>query len=117
MQQQNISRIVSLTGSGAFAPSDKPTLFDKTQHAIFNLLAAKVLRDGEEHIRLLSESTLDWTVLRSPTMNTYGATTYSLQEKLPSPVQTIHRLAVANALVDVLENLAYTHRAPCIVRI
>jgi putative NADH-flavin reductase len=116
MQQQNISRIISVTGSGAFAPGDTPTPFDKVQHAVFNLMAPKVLRDGEEHIRLLHESKLDWTVIRSPIMNEYGTSQYRLQAALPSPVQTIHRHAVADAMVAMLEDSSHERQAPCIVR-
>jgi putative NADH-flavin reductase len=116
MSQQGISRVISLTGCGAFAPTDIPTFFDKTHHAVLNMIAPKILRDGEEHIRLLLESSLDWIVVRSPVMNEYGSTKYSLQEKLPSPLQTINRQAVADALVNLLEDSAYSRTAPCIVR-
>jgi putative NADH-flavin reductase len=116
MREEGISRIVSLTGAGAFDSSDSLNLFDKAQHALMNAVAAKVLRDAEDHLQLLRESNLDWTVVRSPIMTESGARQYKLQDSFPLPWQTIHRHAVANCIVDLAEANDYSQQAPFITR-
>jgi hypothetical protein len=116
MRTANISRIISVTGAGAFASSDAPNIFDRSQHVLLNTIAPKVLRDSEEHIRLLSESGLDWTVLRSPVMTETGAITYQLDNRFPLPWQTIHRQAVVDCMVELLGDTEYLGQSPFITR-
>lgn len=116
MKDAGINRVISLTGASAFSSHDTPSLFDKLQHTALNAIAPRILRDGEEHIRLLEESGLDWTVIRSPVMNEIGTTGFILSPHFPLPWQTIHRSAVATCMVEMLENSNYSKQAPFIVR-
>lgn len=117
MDAYGISRIVSLTGADARDPHDKPGLWHKLTHALFGAVVIKILRDGEEHMRLLRESDLDWTVLRSPVMNETGETgRYTLRMKLPGLFDTIHRDDVAAAMVELVETGEYSKQAPIIYR-
>jgi putative NADH-flavin reductase len=72
MEQTGMKRIVTLTGNGASDLNDKPNLIDKLMHTFLGLMAAKILDDGEEHLRLLRNSQLAWTTLRSPVMSNGG---------------------------------------------
>ena len=75
-----------------------------------------MVADGEEHMAVLRASDLDWTVLRSPVMNTLGEETYKLSEKLSGATATIHRQAVAQAMVDQISDTNWLHKAPTIWR-
>lgn len=117
MEKAGIKRIVSLTGSGANAPDDKFDPINAVGHMAFGLVASKVLHDSEKHIEMLAESSLDWTVLRSPPMNSRGnPRTYSVGQKRPLPIVTINRRAVAKCLVDLVESTRYARQAPFIKR-
>lgn len=117
MQAQNISRIVSLTGTEAYASSDiKPSLLRKAAHAAAAVAAAKILRDGEDHIQLLEACDLDWTVIRSPAMTNSPRSAYKLTLTVKPPWQTIPRRAVAKALIDQVEGPGYLREAPFIYR-
>jgi putative NADH-flavin reductase len=117
MEMHGISRIVSLTGTGALTDQDKPSVVQQASHELMAKVAPKVLADGEEHIRFLQTTDLDWTVLRSPTMNNRGKSTYKLEAELPTnPLGTIKRQAVAHALVDLLTDQNWFRQAPCITR-
>jgi putative NADH-flavin reductase len=116
MERRGIKRIVSLTGSGANVGSDKFTVIDRLSHAAFTLAAPKIMRDSEAHIRLLERSSLDWTVLRSPVMNERGEPSHILSKKRSLAWQTIHRNAVAHALVDLAEHPEWYRQAPFISR-
>lgn len=116
MRAHKIHRIVSLTGNAAFTSNDKPTIAQKANRAMLHKIAPKVLEDGEEHIRLLQQSHLDWTVVRSPVMNNLGKDTYKLSAKLSSGAATINRQAVAKALVAQLQDGKWLRQTPTIWR-
>lgn len=117
MVEQKIKRIVTLTGSGAVDPNMLPSSSHK---ALMRLLApfpaGKVFGDGEKHMRLLAESDLDWTTIRSPIMNNFGKSTYQLGSKPQGPLATINRKAVATCMLDQLEIKENIHSAPIIRR-
>ena len=116
MQAQRIRRLVSLTGNAAFSSDDTPTLAQKANRAMLHKLAPKVLEDGEEHIRLLQQSDIDWTVLRSPVMNNLGKETYKLSAKLSGGAATINSQAVAKALVAQIQDGKWLRQTPTIWR-
>lgn len=117
MQEQNIRRIVSLTGADAQASGDALSRIHRLSHFGISILAGKVLRDGEEHIRLLQMSDLDWTVVRSPIMNELGnPKSYQLVTTRPLPWQTIHRASVAQCLVESVETTQHIQASPFITR-
>lgn len=112
MDELGVKRFVSVTGSGAVAPADQPTLFEKLGHAGFGIMAHKILVDSEVHLGLLAKSGLDWTVIRSPVMTSSPGDEYRLTKQSPSPWETIHRQAVARALVEQLADTRFIHQAP-----
>ncbi len=117
MQEQHVSRIVSLTGADCDAPGDTQKFVHNLSHALFSVFAPKILKDGEAHLDQLISSELDWSVVRSPVMNNEGdPEAYQLGKHRPQPWETIHRKSVAKAMVDVLESNNYTQQAPFITR-
>lgn len=118
MKDQGITRIVSLTGAEARAAGDKYSLIHRISHFGLSIVAGGVLRDGEEHIRRLSDSGLEWTVIRSPIMTSGAekAERFMLTDSRPLPWQTIPRGSVANAMVAEVFAPAHTGRAPFIRR-
>lgn len=114
MEAGGIDRIISLTGTAAYDISDKPTLLRGCSHLLTRLIANRILADGEEHIKLLRASQLDWTVLRAPAMTNKAQIFYKLSLQ-PVPIwQTIPRRAVAKAMLDQLDGAGYTAAAPFI---
>lgn len=116
MQRRGIKRIISVTGAEARAHGDTLSLLHRLAHLGANLIARKILVDGEAHIRQLEASDLDWTVIRSPVMNGKGSSRYHLTTKRPFPWQTINRQAVADAMVQQLNDSHYAKSAPFITR-
>lgn len=116
MEAAGITRIVSLTGAGAEDNTDKPTAFDKATHALMNMAAPQILRDGEAHIELLRSSSLDWTVLRSPIMQEGSKSGYELVTTPPTPWATIKRDDVVTAMVNLVLGTDLAKSAPFIVR-
>lgn len=116
MEELGIRRIVTLTGADALAPWERAEGAHALSHTALRLLAGKVLEDGELHMRLLSASKLYWTTLRSPVMTTFGRADYVLGMEHPAVRATVHRQAVAKALVDQIIQPQYVYKAPFISR-
>ena len=117
MQNQNIKRIITLTGHGASAPGDKFDPLHEVSRFILLLLAPKILKDGEGHIKLLQATDLDWTAVRSSVMNNRGrADKFKLTRRRPLPLATINRQSVATGLIDLAETNQFAQNSPFIVR-
>lgn len=117
MQTSGISRIISLTGAGANAPGDKLTVAERVTHRLMELAALKVLKDAEMHIRLLSESDLNWTVVRSPIMNNRGnSACYKLVTARPPAWAMINRQSVASEMLDLATTDSFAQSSPFIIR-
>lgn len=117
MKSSGITRIISLTGADARFMTDKPNMIQWITHRVFSTIAPSIMIDGESHIKLLAQSGLDWTVVRSPVMNERGkADKYVLRQKLSWPWQTIHRSAVAKAMTDQIEDTSFYKQSPVIHR-
>jgi putative NADH-flavin reductase len=117
MERYRIRRIISLTGVDARAAGDSLGIIHRLSHFAANLFASKILNDGEKHIKLLEDSQLDWTVLRSPVMLRRGDLgMYRLTNARPLPWQTIHRQSVASAMLEVLEDPTTYQNAPFVAR-
>lgn len=116
MEANGQRRIISLTGADANLPDEHNNVFHSLIHTLFTIIAKPIMRDGEEHMKLLSQSNLDWTVVRSPVMSSKDGNKYSLSTKRPMPWQTIERNLVASAICDQIESTKWIKRAPFIKR-
>ncbi|MDQ3094316.1 MAG: NAD(P)H-binding protein, partial [bacterium] len=116
MQAAGIKRIISLTGHDARWSKDEPDLLNKLTHPILSVFAPKILHDGEKHLEILTNTGLDWTVLRSPVMNERGRSVYKISSKRPLPWNTINRHAVTQAMFDQLESNKNINDAPFLTR-
>lgn len=115
MREANITRIITVTGSGAHWSADKPKLSATMGRLLIKFVAGKILRDGERHLQLLEASYLDWTSVRSPVMKGSG-NAYVLNNSAPSVLASIPREAVATCLVDLLDDTTHSQQAPYIHR-
>jgi putative NADH-flavin reductase len=115
MQKYKVERIVSLTGNVAKEPGETFPFTASIARKLLGVTAKKVIKDGEEHIRLLQQSNLDWTVMRSSVMTESGRSGYSLRLR-PLLFGTIHRSAVAKALLAQIESNEFLRKSPFIVR-
>ena len=113
MQQNNLKRIISLTGTGVRFPQDKISLLDRILNYTIGLIDPNRIKDGRKHVQLLKQSNLDWTVIR----------VLKLQNNRPKPYKlTLHgptkwwvsRYEVAKATLEVLDEGTFINKAPII---
>ncbi|MCA9332595.1 NAD(P)H-binding protein [Candidatus Saccharibacteria bacterium] len=114
MQKQNIKRIISVTGADALLLQETQTFLQKMSRSILRLLAQKILDDGEKHLELLSGSLLEWTVLRSPIMNSRKKETFVVDSRPCKPWETVSRKSVALAMVSQAYEKSFIGQAPFI---
>jgi putative NADH-flavin reductase len=117
MKELKINRIVSLTGAGCREYQANTSLLEKLSRIPLILLAPKIVKDAESHIKILYESNLDWTVVRSPVMNNWGnPNNYKLEKSCPMPWSTINRQSVALSLIELVLKNKSEIRCPYIRR-
>jgi putative NADH-flavin reductase len=117
MKHWNIKRIISLTGADARFVEDQPPLTSRLARPLLKLIAPKILADGEAHLRLLEESHLQWTVIRSPIMKNGKPTAHKLNNHGCHPWESITRLTVVQVMVDEIENDQHIRQAPILHRL
>lgn len=113
-KRYGLSRIVSLTGADARTHGDDITVLHRLSHFAITIVAGKVLQDGEQHIKLLRNSKLNWTVIRSPIMTNRSTADYVLSNHRPAPWALVSRQAVARAMVDQIKSDHNSRNAPFI---
>lgn len=116
MQTSGVKRLITLTGASAFYSADQPNWLDRLTHSCLSIVAGRILRDGEAHLKTLEASQLEWTSLRSPVMTSARQSRYRLSPQLPNLLAFVPRQAVAKALVDQLQDQMYFRQAPVIYR-
>lgn len=75
MDRHGVHRIVSLSGGGLAAEGkDHPKLPDRIIRLLLKTLSGHVLADAENHLQVLQDSGLEWTVVRGPRLTDKPAT-------------------------------------------
>ena len=115
MEARGIKRILSLTGTGAREAGDTPSWLDIILNFSVKLIDPERIADGVEHVNVLKNSSLDWTVLRvlklGSSQNEVNG--YTLTNGGPAEILS-SRKKVAQALVDLVENKNYFKKLPVI---
>lgn len=116
MQAVGVRRLITVTGSAALAPGDAPGLLAKLSRRFLTIVAPKILADGDRHIALLTASSLDWTIIRSPAMIPGARRTYRLSARPQSLLSIISRRAVVQSMLDQIHDTTHLAAAPIIYR-
>ena len=110
----NISRIVTLTGTGARIKGDKVSLFDRILNLPLQLFNRNRIDDGINHLSVLQQSELNWTTVRVLKLtNNSELEHYSLTEGGPAK-KFIGRKTVAKILIDLAESGDWNCRTPIV---
>lgn len=113
MTELGIRRIISLTGTGVRFTGDRITAVDKILNLGIRLIDPNRIRDGIEHVEVLKNSKLDWTVIRVLKLQNVTPTPFILNEHGPTKAW-VGRKEVAQAVLQVLEQRSFVKKAPII---
>jgi putative NADH-flavin reductase len=115
MQTYQVRRLVSLTGAGVDTPQDRPRFSNHLIKLALKMLSGQVLKDAQQHARIIAESDLDWVIVRGP-MLTEGPHTGSYRVGWVG-VNTSARIAradVADFLLKQVTDTTYLHQMPMV---
>lgn len=113
MQQKGIRRVVSLTGTGVRFPGDHITVVDRVLNLAVSIVDPARIKDGQDHVEVLRQSQLDWTVVRVLKLQNVPPKPYLLKEHGPTKWY-VGREEVAQAVLQVLEEHSFIGQAPII---
>ncbi len=111
MDQHDIKRVLSLTGTGVRLPNDSPNVIDYVLNLAIRIIDPARVSDGKRHVGVLQKSSVEWTVLRVLKLTSGKNKPYRLTRHGPAELFS-SRKEVAHALLDVLENHSYVRQAP-----
>jgi putative NADH-flavin reductase len=114
METENVTRLVSLTGSGVRHPDDNPPMLDVILNRMFALTAPWILADGRAHARRIWRSNLDWTIARAGKLTKAAANgAYYSSETMDktSPLR-IPRADMARFMLDQITEENYRQKMP-----
>lgn len=115
MHEQGLRRVVSLTGTGVRFPGDKITFVDRLLNVSIRIIDSARVKDGRDHVRVLQQSNLDWTVIRVLKLQNTRPRPFRLLERGPTKWY-VSRDEVALAVLRVLEENSFIKQAPIIGR-
>lgn len=113
MRTENITRIISLTGTGVRFPGDHITLLDRFLNLGVGLVDPSRVKDGKDHVKTLQNSGLEWTIIRVLKLQNVAEKPFTLCEQGPTKPY-VGRAEVASAILQVLEKKNFIQKAPII---
>jgi hypothetical protein len=67
-------------------------------------------------MQLLKQSSLNWTVLKSPIMNSRGNSNgFNITNSCPMPWATVNRGSVAKAMIELINDNDYIKQSPFVI--
>lgn len=116
MNESGVKRLISQTGHGAFTSEDKPTFIDKFLNVSINIVDPSRLKDGAEHMKLIEQSDLDWTIVRVPVlMNIKPGHNVKVGQVGDSNISKFMSYGdVAEFELSILDNPEYFKKSPAI---
>jgi putative NADH-flavin reductase len=113
MQQHGARRLITLSGGGLRAAEDRPKAVDRMIRSMLRLMAGHVLHDAEEHLEVLTESGLDWTVVRGPMLTEApGTGAYRVGWLGVNASTRISRDDLADFILSQVDDRRFVHQMP-----
>lgn len=111
MQDIDMRRVISLTGTGVRLTGDVVTSMDKILNFAVGVVDPKRIADGKQHALLLMHSQTDWTLLRVLKLQNTAPSPFILTPNGPTKTY-VSRGDVAAAILQVLEQKSFIRQAP-----
>jgi hypothetical protein len=119
MEKNSVKRLIDLTGAGVKVKEDKPGLIDNLMTFMVKIVAKNRFWDGVNHAALISQSLLDWTIVRVPVLTSsaplknYGVS-YVGDPKLSFQIS---RIDVADFILKIINDSQYFQKSPYIANL
>lgn len=117
MRKFGITRLINLTGGGVKVEGDHPKWPDKLIIFIMKNFVGKAMRDrlndGDNHVKLISNSNYDWTIVRAPVLlpgKAKGKTSIGMVGHIPGFSLTFEDLT--DQIIKILEEKSFIRQYP-----
>jgi putative NADH-flavin reductase len=114
MQTLNIKRYIELAGLAIDTPSDKKGFMTKLLVRIMRLIVPAKIADRQKGYRLLSESNLDWTLVRSSMIEQTDQKRLVKTSLLDSTGRKVSSTDLALFMINQLSDDQYIRKSPFI---
>jgi putative NADH-flavin reductase len=114
MQSLSIRRYIELAGLAIDTPSDKKGFMTKLLVGIMKLFFPAVINDRQKGYQLLSESDLDWTLVRSSMIELTDAKRVVKTSLIDSPGRKVSSTDLALFLISQLSDKQFIRKSPFI---
>jgi putative NADH-flavin reductase len=114
MQTLNMKRTIELAGLAIDTPSDKKGFITKLLIRIMKFIFPAIIADRQKGYRLLSESNLDWTVVRSSMIEQTDTKRPVKTSLLDSPGRKVSSTDLALFLISQLSDDQFIRQSPFI---
>lgn len=110
-----VTRLISLTGTGVRQPGDTPGLIDRFLNFLLKHTDPVRVHDGIDHVHVLENSKLNWTILRVLKLSRAHSSSRHHQLTPGGPAELFSaRPRVAEALLDLAGSNAFVHAMPVV---
>lgn len=115
MRDHDVDRLVTLVGAAVRTNRDEATLGSRLMKRLMLAVAPQVLADATEHVKRVTATDLDWTVVRPPRLTDATATgTYRVGYLSLGPRASVSREDLAAFLLECVEDRTYVHELPMV---
>lgn len=114
MQTLNMKRYIELAGLAIDTPSDKKGFITRLVVRIMKLVVPAIIADRQKGYRLLSESNLDWTLVRSSMIEQTDSKRLIKTSLLDSTGRKVSSTDLALFMVNQLSDDQFIKKAPFI---
>ena len=112
MENNHLTRIISLTGTGVRMPEDAIPIYDWPLNLAIRIIDPKRIEDGKRHAELLmAENKLAWTIVRVLKLTNGKEKPFCLSTTHPTKLFT-SREEVSSALLQILEEESFIRQSP-----
>lgn len=112
MATEGVSRFLTLVGAGVRKAGESVPLSGKVMGVLLKVLAGNVLADARDHVEQVSETDLNWTVVRAPRLTDDDGTGEYRAGDIDLGFAAVSRADVARMILDCVENDEYIRELP-----
>ncbi|OBA08556.1 NADH-flavin reductase [Bacillus subtilis] len=114
MEEYNINRYIGVTGASLDIEGDRKSLVYRIGALLFRLLYPQMIADKKKELHIVTDSGLDWTLVRLPFVTDAQAHGAVKVDFLNPPGMRITNSDIAAFLVQQIEGHSFSQKTPFI---
>lgn len=115
MEQKHITRLITVTGAGLQVKGDPKSVTASVSNILLPLIDPYRMNDAKQQQLLLEQSTIEWTVVRTPIHNNKSIQKIThVGFNQPYPWYTLSRKAIVEFMIGCIEKHSYIRKTPII---